>query len=69
MDIQARVNANLRSYTRFTCFVCASECPNIADKTIVLLLDLQRTTSKGFEIYINECADLGAVTCALFRQK
>jgi len=68
-NMNLHVSADLRSYTRSTCCKCASECPNIVGKTIVLLLDLQRTTAKGFEFYINDCAGLVAVTCALHHQK
>jgi len=63
------VSAQRRSYTRSTRFICASECPNVVGKRIVMLLDLQSTTAKGFGFYINDCAGLGVVTCALFRQK
>jgi len=45
-------SADLRPHTRFTCFICASECPNVVGRTTVLLLDLQRTTTKGYTFYI-----------------
>jgi hypothetical protein len=67
--MNAHVRTDFRSYTHFTCFIGDSECSNVVGKTSVLLLDLQRTTAKGFEFYINKCAGFGAVTCALFRQK
>ena len=47
---------------------CASRCPNVVGKTVVLLLDHKCITVEGSEFYeyINETSRLVANSCALF---